>query len=161
MKQLNDSVCLHMYMRVCASVPSRLLTLASLWARVAAFQKEERYLIILCSPTQVIQMIWTLSIGADGHYRAYICNLLPFKCILEKRQSRLLNIHPGGQTATVMNTTLSENYSVLYPAVVEDEKGSGRHVDRHTHAHTHTTTESEQRRRAEESKHAFQDPINL
>lgn len=159
MKQLNDSVCICIC--ACASVPSRLLTLASLWARVAAFQKEERYLIILCSPTQVIQMIWTLSIGADGHYRAYICNLLPFKCILEKRQSRLLNIHPGGQTATVMNTTLSENYSVLYPAVVEDEKGSGRHVDRHTLARTHTQPESEKRRRAEESKHAFQDPINL
>lgn len=51
-----------------------------------------------------------------------------------KRQSRLLNIHPGGQTATVMNTTLSENYSVLYPVVVEDEKGSRRQVDGRAHA---------------------------
>lgn len=46
----------------------------------------------------------------------------------KKTISLIEHIHPGGQTATVMNTTLSENYSVLYPAVVEDEKGSGRHA---------------------------------
>lgn len=70
-----------------------------------------------------------MSIGADGHYRAYICNLIPFKCILGKKTISLIeHIHPGGQTATVMNTTLSENYSVLYPSVVEDEKGSARHI---------------------------------
>ncbi len=54
----------------------------------------------------------------------------------KKTISLIEHIHPGGQTATVMNTTLSENYSVLYPAVVEDEKGSGRHVRTDTHAHT-------------------------
>lgn len=61
-----------------------------------------------------------------GHRAAYICNLIPFKCILEKKTISLIeHIRPGGQTATVMNTTLWENYSVLYPAVVGDEKGSG------------------------------------
>lgn len=54
----------------------------------------------------------------------------------KKTISLIEHIHPGGQTATVMNTTLSENYSVLYPAVVEDEKGSGRHV--HTGGDTRT-----------------------
>lgn len=53
----------------------------------------------------------------------------------KKTISLIEHIHPGGQTATVMNTTLSENYSVLYPAVVEDEKGSGHHVHTHTRAH--------------------------
>lgn len=89
-KQLNGSVCAHMYVHVYVSVPSCQLTYVSLCTRAGVIQKE-RYLIILCSPIQVIQMIWTLSIGADGHYGAYICNLIPFKCILEKRQSRLLN----------------------------------------------------------------------
>lgn len=164
-KRLNDYLCSH----VCACVCVRRRVLVT--ACEAAFQKEERYLIIPCAPTQVIQIIWTLSIGADGHYRAYICNLLPFKCILEKRererkkrkrQSRLLNIHPGGQTATVMNTTLSENYSVLYPVVVEDEKGSRRQVDGRAHARARARTTSirgwKKGRRAEESKHASQDP---
>lgn len=48
--------------------------------------------------------------------------------------SLIEHIHPRGQTATVMNTALSENYSVLYPAVVEDEKkGPGRRVCTDTH----------------------------
>lgn len=63
----------------------------------------------------------------------------------KKTISLIEHIHPGGQTATVMNTTLSENYSVLYPAVVEDEKGSGRHVDRHTHTYTHARNEGGKR----------------
>lgn len=81
------------------------------------------------------------SAEAHWHYRAYICNLTAFKCILEKNKkgkkrkiSLIEHIHPGGQTATVMNTALSENYSVLYPAVVEDEKkGPGRRVCTDTH----------------------------
>lgn len=61
-----------------------------------------------------------------------------------------------------MNTTLSENYSVLYPAVVEDEKGSGRHVHTGGQARTRTRDEGGKWKRGEkESKHAFQDPINL
>lgn len=80
----------------------------------------------------------------------------------KKTISLIEHIHPGGQTATVMNTTLSENYSVLYPAVVEDEKGSGRHVDTHTHARNEGgKREEKQKRGGKESKHAFQDPINL
>lgn len=76
----------------------------------------------------------------------------------KKTISLIEHIHPGGQTATVMNTTLSENYSVLYPAVVEDEKGSGRH----THApRTKERKEGKKWKRGKESKHAFQDPINL
>lgn len=59
----------------------------------------------------------------------------------KKTISLIEHIHPGGQTATVMNTTLSENYSVLYPAVVEDEKGSGpdtytQQTDARMHANT-------------------------
>ncbi len=69
----------------------------------------------------------------------------------KKTISLIEHIHPGGQTATVMNTTLSENYSVLYPAVVEDEKGSGRHVDTQTHTRTHADGgREEERRKAEE-----------
>lgn len=64
----------------------------------------------------------------------------------KKTISLIEHIHPGGQTATVMNTTLSENYSVLYPAVVEDEKGSGRHVDTHTHTHTHGMREGKEKK---------------
>lgn len=60
----------------------------------------------------------------------------------KKTISLIEHIHPGGQTATVMNTTLSENYSVLYPAVVEDEKGSGP-----TRRHTHTQSERIERER--------------
>lgn len=144
-KWLNVSVCVQMYVRACG-VPSSLLRWTSLGA--CEIQKE-RYLMRLCSPIQVIQMIWTLSNGADGHYRAYICNLLPFKCILEKKTISLIeHIHPGGQTATVMNTTLSENYSVLYPAVVEDKKGSDRHVETRALAHKHTRTCSTKPRKA-------------
>lgn len=63
----------------------------------------------------------------------------------KKTISLIEHIHPGGQTATVMNTTLSENYSVLYPAVVEDEKGSGP-TRRHTRrARTHTPNEGERK----------------
>lgn len=79
----------------------------------------------------------------------------------KKTISLIEHIHPGGQTATVMNTTLSENYSVLYPAVVEDEKGSGRHERAHKHTHTQDDKKGGRKRRGEESKHAFQDPINL
>lgn len=75
----------------------------------------------------------------------------------KKTISLIEHIHPGGQTATVMNTTLSENYSVLYPAVVEDEKGSGRHVhtggDTRTDSHTHTGRggKVEERRKREQT----------
>lgn len=55
-KQLKGSVCVHIYVPVCASVPSCLLTCMSLCACARVIQKE-RYLIILCSPIQVIQMI--------------------------------------------------------------------------------------------------------
>lgn len=142
---ISDSMCL--CANVCAcGVPSSLLRWTSLGA--CEIQKE-RYLMRLCSPIQVIQMIWTLSNGPDGHYRAYICNLLSFKCILEKKTISLIeHIHPGGQTATVMNTTLSENYSVLYPAVVKDKKGSDRHVETRALAHKHTRTYSTKPRKA-------------
>ena len=91
----------------------------------------------------------------------------------KKTISLIEHIHPGGQTATVMNTTLSENYSVLYPAVVEDEKGSGRHVHTHTHTCTHTHTqrdgEAKKKKREEKSRRRegrranthFKTPINL
>lgn len=68
----------------------------------------------------------------------------------KKTISLIEHIHPGGQTATVMNTTLSENYSVLYPAVVEDEKGSGRHVDTHTHARNEGGKREEKQKRGGE-----------
>lgn len=65
------------------------------------------------------------SAEAPWHYRAYICNFTAFKCILEKIKRRKISLiehsHPGGQTATVMNTALSENYAVLYPTVVDAE----------------------------------------
>lgn len=83
------TICAH---NVCACVRCVHAKRVLVTACEAAFQKEERYLIIPCAPTQVIQMIWTLSIGADGHYRAYICNLLPFKCILEKRGKKRDNL---------------------------------------------------------------------
>ncbi len=72
----------------------------------------------------------------------------------KKTISLIEHIHPGGQTATVMNTTLSENYSVLYPAVVEDEKGSGRHVDTQTRAHTHRRRERGEKKSRREEKRA-------
>lgn len=168
--KVTQRICVQMYVRA-SNAPSSLLRWTSLGACETVIQKET-YLMRLCSPIQVIQMIWTLSNGADGHYRAYICNLLPFKCILEKKTISLIeHIHPGGQTATVMNTTLSENYSVLYPAVVEDEKGSDRHIETHarthtrtlTHTHTHAYTVEKQEKpeRGNESKCAFPSPINL
>ncbi len=70
----------------------------------------------------------------------------------KKTISLIEHIHPGGQTATVMNTTHSENYSVLYPAVVEDEKGSGRHVDTQTHTRAHTQTAGERRREEKQKR---------
>ena len=66
----------------------------------------------------------------------------------KKTISLIEHIHPGGQTATVMNTTLSENYSVLYPAVVEDEKGSGRRVDTRTCTRAHTLKEGGKKKKS-------------
>lgn len=72
----------------------------------------------------------------------------------KKTISLIEHIHPGGQTATVMNTTLSENYSVLYPAVVEDEKGSGRHVDTETRTLTQNGGRGKRRNAEERGKRA-------
>lgn len=62
-----------MYVHGYDSVPSCLLTCMSLCPCEAVIRRE-RYLIILCSPIQVIQMIWTLRIGAELTF-AIFCRL--------------------------------------------------------------------------------------
>lgn len=81
----------------------------------------------------------------------------------KKTISLIEHIHPGGQTATVMNSRLSENYSVLYPAVVEDEKGSGRHTRTHLDTHMNPgrqTERGEQKKMEREQTCIFKSPLH-
>lgn len=52
-------------------------------------EEEILYFIMSRSPIQEIQIIQAESMDADGHCRVCICNLTPFKCILEKKKDNL------------------------------------------------------------------------